>query len=121
MPSPGDRGPWSRRGRHRVPGVADARYRPDVPINQAVSFEGNLVVASGSILSHARDEILRDLGEGWPRAVDGPPGARDSGGDLPEPNAAVASGALRLLYGDARRPALEPPPILPDRLDANAQ
>ncbi len=78
-------------------------------------------MAPGSMLSHARDEILRDLEEGRPRAVDGPPGARDSGGDLPEPDAAEASGALRLLYGDARRPALEPPPISLDRLDANAQ
>ncbi len=87
-------------------GVADVRYQLDVPVNQAGSFEDNLVMTSESVLSRVQDEIVRDLEEGWPRAVDGTLGARDLGNDLPEPDAAVVSGAPRLRYGDARRPAL---------------
>ena len=101
--------------------VAYVRYQLDALVNQAGSFEDNLAMASESILSHAQDEIVRDLKEGWPRALHGTPGARDSGRDLPEPNTAVVSKTLRLLYGDARRPALELPPIPLDRLDADAQ
>jgi hypothetical protein len=77
----------------------DVRYQLDVPVNQAGSFEGNLVMTSEFVLSHVEDEILRDLEEGWPRAVDGTLGARDSGKDLPEPDAAMVSGAPRLRYG----------------------
>ena len=102
-------------------GVADIRYQLDVLVNQAGSFEDNLVMTSESILSQAQDEVVRELKEGWPRAVDGIPGVRDFGKDLPEPNAAVISGTLRLWYGDARRPALELSPIPLDGLDAGAQ
>lgn len=102
-------------------GVVGVRYQLDVLINQAGSFEDNLVMTSESILSHAQDEIVRDLKEGWPRAVNGTPGVRDSGKDLPEPDAAVVSGTLRLWYGNARKPALEFSPIPLDGLGAGAQ
>ena len=102
-------------------GVAGVRYQLDVLVNQPGRFEDNLVIASESILSHAQDWIMRDPKEGWPRAVDGTPGVRDPGRDLPWPNVAVVSGTLRLWYGDARRPALELPPVPLDGLDAGAQ
>jgi hypothetical protein len=102
-------------------GVAGVRYQLDVLVNQPGRFEDNLVIASESILSHAQDEIMRDLKEGWPRAVDGTPGIRNPGKDLPWPNVAVVFGTLRLWYGDTRRPALELPPIPLDGLDAGAQ
>jgi len=92
-----------------------------VLVDQAGTFEDSLVMTSESPLSHAQDEILRDPKEGWPRAVDGTPGERDSGKDLSLPDAAVISGTLRLWYGDARRPALELSPITLDGLDAGAQ
>ncbi len=90
-------------------------------VNQAGTSEENLLVASEAILSGVQDQIIRDLKEGWPRSVDGRPGERDSGEDLPMWEAAVVSETLRLWYGDARRPALELPPIPLDGLDAGAQ
>ena len=74
----------------------------DLFVNQDGTLEGNLVHASHNILNHVQDEIIRDLKEGWPLAVDGSPGERDSGKDLPDYEAAVVSGALRLWFGDAR-------------------
>jgi hypothetical protein len=102
-------------------GVAGVRYQLDVLVNQPGRFEDNLVIASESIRSHAQGQIMRNLKEGWPRVVDGTPGVRDSGKDLPWPDVAVVSGTLRLWYGDARRPALELPPIPLDGLDAGAE
>ena len=86
-------------------------WQLDGIVNQPGDFEFYLLSASEGILSGVQDEIIRDLKEGWPRSVDGMPGERDSGEDLPVPGHAVVSGTLRLWYGDARRPALELPPI----------
>lgn len=91
--------------------AADVWMLLDELVNQAGSFEENLLNASERILSGVRDHIIRDLEEGWPRAVDGTPGERDAGEDLPTEEVAVVSGKLRPWYGDARRPALELPPI----------
>ena len=94
------------------PGIAaEVRMVLDAVANQAGTLEENLLVASEGILSGVQDQVIRDLEEGWPRSVDGAPGERDSGKDLPMWGAAVVSGTLRLWYGDARRPALELPPI----------
>lgn len=96
--------------------AGDVRMVLGAVVNQAGTFEENLLVASEAILSGVQDRIIRDLKEGWPRSVDGRPGERDSGEDLPMWEAAVVSGTLRLWYGDARRPALELPPIRLDGL-----
>lgn len=100
---------------------ADVRMVLETVVNQAGTFEENLLVASESILSGVQDQIIRDLKEGWPRSVDGTPGGRDSGKDLPAEEAAVVRGTLRLWYGDARRPALELPPIRLDGLQTDVQ
>lgn len=86
-------------------------HQLDGIVNQPGDLEYYLLSASEGILSDFQDQIMRDLKEGWPRSVDGTPGERDPGKDLPTWEAAVVSGTLRLWYGDARRPALELPPI----------
>ncbi len=104
------------------PSIAgDVWYQLDFFVNQPGAFDDNLVHASLNFLTHAQDEIIRDLKEGWPRSVDAKPGERDSARDLPEGEAAVVSGTLRLWYGDARRPALELPPIRLDGLGTGVQ
>ena len=91
--------------------TANVWMQLDLFVDRDVTLEANLVHASHNILNHVQDEIILDLKEGWPRAVDATPGERDSGKNLPDYQAAVFSGTLRLWFGDARRPALELPPI----------
>lgn len=94
------------------PNIAgDVWIRIDAFVDRDGNLEDSLVHASHNILNHVQDEIIRDLEEGWPRAVTGVSGEIDSGKDLPDYEAAVVSGELRLWYGDARRPALRLPPI----------
>ena len=102
-------------------GAAYVWHQLDGIVNQPGGPESYLLGASEGILSDFQDQIIRDLKEGWPRSVNGNPGERDAGIDLPQPEAAKVSGALRLWYGDARRPALELPPISLSVLDAGAQ
>ena len=91
--------------------AANVWMQLDLFVDRDMTLEANLVHASHNILNHVQDEIILDLKEGWPRAVDATPGERDSGENLPDYEAAVISGTLRLWFGDARRPALELPPI----------
>ena len=70
-----------------IPG--DVFVQLDLFVDRDGALEDNLVHASHNILNHVQDEIIRDLKEGWPRAVDGKPGGRDSGKDLPDYEAAV--------------------------------
>ena len=79
--------------------------------NEPGGLEDKLVDPCQMILSDVQDQIIRDLKEGWPRSVDAKPGERDPARDLPEGEAAVVSGTLRLWYGNVHRPALELPPI----------
>lgn len=85
------------------------------------SFEDNFASVSVNILNDVQDQIMRDLKGGWSRAANGVPGEKDSGKDLPEVEAAVVSGELRFWYDDARRPALELPPIDLDELGVAVQ
>ena len=94
--------------------VADVWWRLDALVNQAGDVRDNLLTASYSILSHAQDEVIRDLAEGWPRvarAVGNVSREGDPGTALPQPGAEVVHETLRLWYGDPQRPALELPPI----------
>ena len=86
-------------------------WQLDGVLNQPGVFEDDAVDPYINVLNDAQDQIMRDLKEGWPRSVAGTPGKPDPANILPEAQATIVSGTLRLWYGDAQRPALELPPI----------
>ena len=109
---------FSERLRDVMPAESTVRVSPeeiewklDSLINQPGDLAENLSLAAMSILSTYQDRIIRDLKRGWPPSGRCHDGVYDSGDDLPWPDVEIASGRLRLWFGEKDDPALELQPL----------